>query len=88
MAVIDALCVAVYILLSTVCLCTTENIPKGHLQPLGSHRPKEGYIESLDYVPSPKDFHQNYVLASKAVIFKGAAKKSKGFELWTDEYLR
>jgi len=71
-----------------ISFCNPENVPKGHLQPLGSHRPKEGLIESLDYVPYPKEFYYNYVMASKAVIFKGAAKLSKGFELWTDNYLR
>ena len=65
-----------------------SNTPQGHLQSLGSHRPKEGLIEKLDYVPYPRDFYYNYVLVSRAVIFKGAAKLSKGFELWSDSYLR
>ena len=62
--------------------------PTGHLQPLGSHRPPEGGIQSLDFVPDPYDFFHSYVLRGKPVIFKGAAKSSKGFYLWTDEYLR
>lgn len=62
--------------------------PSGHLQPLGSHGPPEGTIQSLDVVPKPHDFFNSYVLEGKPVIFKGAAKLSKGFHLWTDDYLR
>ena len=62
--------------------------PSGHLQPLGSHRPAEGTVESLDVVPEPHDFFHSYVLPGKPVIFKGAGKISKGFHLWTDDYLR
>jgi lysine-specific demethylase 8 len=72
----------------SVIITTVQSVPKGHLQPLGSHRPKEGLVESLDYVPFPRDFYYNYVLTSKPVVFRGAAKLSKGFELWTDRYLR
>lgn len=67
---------------------TAQGIPKGHLEPLGSHRPKEGSVVSLNDVPFPRDFFYNYVLTSTPVIFRGAAKLSKGFKLWNDNYLR
>ncbi|XP_077998630.1 jmjC domain-containing protein A-like isoform X2 [Glandiceps talaboti] len=67
---------------------TSSSHPKGHLQPLGSHQPAEGHVEVLEVIPSPKQFYENYVKASKPVIFKGAAKMSPGFNLWSDDYLR
>ncbi|XP_032229614.2 uncharacterized protein LOC5505291 isoform X2 [Nematostella vectensis] len=77
----------------TLCLCmlvysSAVADPLGHMMPLGSHQPKEGDVESRDDMPSPSEFYHNYVLASKPVIFRGAAKSSKGFNLWTDAYLR
>ena len=71
-----------------VLFCKLENVPVGHLQPLGSHRPAEGKIKSLDYVPTPEAFFKEYVITNQPVIFKGAAKLSPGFELWTDSYIR
>ena len=69
-------------------LTSTEDVPKGHLQPLGSHRPAEGSVETLDFVPSPSEFYDAFVVPSKPVIFKGAGKASRGFYQWTDDYLR
>ncbi len=67
---------------------TTTPLPTGHLQPLGSHRPPDVIIDELNEVPSPRDFWEKYVKHEKAVIFRGAAKESPAFKLWTDEYLR
>jgi len=68
--------------------CKQETFPAGHLQPLGSHRAAEGAIKSIQHVPSPQSFYNEYVMAGQPVIFKGAAKLSPGFNLWTDSYLR
>lgn len=68
--------------------CKQENVPAGHLQPLGSHRPAEGAIKAIDYMPSPEVFFKEYVMSNQPVIFKGAAKLSPGFNLWTDSYIR
>ena len=68
--------------------CKQEFIPTGHLQPLGSHRPPEGAIKSVAHVPTPQEFYYEYVLKGQPVIFKGAAKLSPGFQLWSDSYLR
>ncbi|XP_065193061.1 lysine-specific demethylase 8-like [Sycon ciliatum] len=59
----------------------------GHLKPLGSHRPPDGDVEILDYVPHPIDFYENYVKASKPVLLRGATKGSRAYKLWNDEYL-
>lgn len=68
--------------------CKQENVPAGHLQPLGSHRPTEGAIKAINYMPSPEVFFKEYVMSNQPVIFKGAAKLSPGFNLWTDNYIR
>lgn len=63
--------------------------PKGHLQPLGSHRdPENDLIDELHEIPSAKDFWEKYVKTSKAVVLRGAAKHSPAFSKWTDEYLK
>lgn len=67
--------------------CKQEFIPTGHLQPLGSHRPPEGAIKSIEHVPTPQEFYIEYVLKGQPVIFKEAAKLSPGFQLWSDSYL-
>ena len=67
--------------------CKQETIPSGHLQPLGSHRAPEGEIKSLDHLPTPETFYNEYVVTGQPVIFRGAAKVSPGFDLWTDAYL-
>lgn len=69
-------------------LCKLENVAAGHLQPLGSHRPAEGKIKSIDYVPTAEVFFKEYVMTNQPVIFKGAAKLSSAFNLWTDSYIR
>ncbi|XP_031562801.1 uncharacterized protein LOC116298457 isoform X2 [Actinia tenebrosa] len=68
---------------------TEESVfPRGHLQPLGSHRdPDNSLIDELHDVPSAKDFWERYVKPSRAVVLRGAAKNSPAFTKWTDEYL-
>lgn len=61
--------------------------PKGHLEPLGSHRAPDAIEERHD-IPTPLEFWSNYVKISKPVVFRGAAKHSKAYKLWTDEYLK
>lgn len=62
--------------------------PRGHLQPLGSHRdPDNTLIDELHEIPSAKVFWEKYVKPSRAVVLRGAAKNSPAFTTWTDEYL-
>ena len=64
-------------------------VPVGHLKPLGSHRPPEtNLVDDLEEIPSPQEFWTKYVLPSKAVVLRGAAKHGKAFTLWTDEYVK
>ncbi|XP_031551013.1 uncharacterized protein LOC116288376 [Actinia tenebrosa] len=59
----------------------------GHLQPFGSHWPPDVATQELDTVPHPREFWENFVKPRKAVVFRGAAKNSRAFHLWTEEYL-
>ena len=60
----------------------------GHLQPLGSHRPMEGEIERIDYVPDPVTFYEEYVLQYRPFVMQGAVKDTTPLTTWTDEYLK
>lgn len=62
--------------------------PKGHLEPLGSHRPPEGTIQTVNGFLDPKEFYTNHVLGSKPVLFKGAAHDLPAYKLWSDTYLK
>lgn len=64
-----------------------DSFSKGHLEPLGSHRAPDA-IEERDDIPTALEFWNNYVKISKPVVFRGAAKHSKAYKLWTDEYLK
>ena len=64
-------------------------VPVGHLKPLGSHRPPEtNLVDDLEEMPSPQDFWRKYVLPSRAVVLRGAAKHAKAFTEWTDKYIK
>lgn len=80
-----SLCIVVLLSQVTVSL---GNDPIGHLKPLGSHRPSEGTVDVLDGFPDPHVFFQDYVHASKPVLFKNAARGIPAFNLWTDQYLK
>ncbi|XP_033629786.1 uncharacterized protein LOC117291897 [Asterias rubens] len=55
--------------------------------PLGSHREPSVFLDELKVVPGPLEFHRRYVSRYQPVIFRGAAKHSRSFHLWTEEYL-
>ena len=65
-------------------------VPRGHLQPLGSHREPENshIVDELDYMPSAEEFWRKYVKPSRAAVLRGAAKHAKAFTHWTEEYLK
>lgn len=62
--------------------------PPGHLQPLGSHQPPSGSIESSEVVPGPREFFEENVRPGKPLLLRGAAKSMPAFSKWTDGYLR
>ena len=68
-------------------LTLADLLPKGHLEPLGSHRPPDSIEERYD-IPSPIEFWNEYVGISKPVVLRGASTHSRAFKLWTDEYLK
>lgn len=62
--------------------------PPGHLQPLGSHQPPSGSIESSEVVPGPQEFFEENVRPGKPLLLRGAAKSMPAYSKWTDGYLR
>lgn len=68
----------------------SDDHPKGHLQPLGRHRPPVGSIEERASFPTPLEMFEKYVRGSKPVIFRGILEKGMlpAYKLWTDSYLR
>ena len=65
----------------------THHLP-GHMQPLGSHRPMEGEIERIDYVPDPVTFYEKFVERLQPVILEEAIANTWVLEMWTDDYLQ
>ncbi|XP_002734508.1 tRNA wybutosine-synthesizing protein 5-like [Saccoglossus kowalevskii] len=68
------------------CLVDTKT-PRGHLQPFGSHADPSVITDELDTVPNSLKFYENYVKPQKPVVFRGAAKQSRAYHEWTEEYL-
>lgn len=68
----------------------SDDHPRGHLQPIGRHRPPVGTIEERDSFPTPQEMFEKYVRGSKPVIFRGILEKGMlpAYKLWTDSYLR
>ncbi|XP_038078383.1 bifunctional peptidase and arginyl-hydroxylase JMJD5-like [Patiria miniata] len=62
--------------------------PAGHLKPLGWHRVAEPGVDTVDVVPEPGVFFEDYVRKGRPLLMKGAARNMKTFRLWNDEYLR
>ncbi|KAK2547733.1 Bifunctional peptidase and arginyl-hydroxylase JMJD5 [Acropora cervicornis] len=60
---------------------------RGHLKPFGNHREPEIVTDELLFVPDPTQFWEQYVSKNRPVVFREAAKHSRAFELWTEEYL-
>lgn len=66
----------------------TDINPRGHMLPLGSHRPSEGEIDSVEGFIHPEKFFYDYVRASKPLLFRGAAKSLSAYKIWDDSYLK
>ena len=56
---------------------TLSEIPRGHLQPLGEHRPPEIETEEITGDLHPQQFWKKYVKPGIPVLFPGAAKNSE-----------
>ena len=74
----------------TVAMATSSETERlvndpGHLKPLGFGRPTYP-VEQYDGFPTVAWFFENHLYDVKPLHMKGAAKLSKAFDLWTDEY--
>lgn len=59
----------------------------GHMEPFGSKQ-KTVQVEQVKDWPDPTSFFKEYVDGNKPVLFKGLAKRSPAYELFTDDYLK
>lgn len=59
----------------------------GHMKPFGQQHAPEVETDVLDTVPQPQEFWENYVRPGKPVLFRGAAKHSRAYRLWTEDFL-
>ncbi|XP_070570097.1 bifunctional peptidase and (3S)-lysyl hydroxylase Jmjd7-like [Ptychodera flava] len=64
------------------------DVGRGHLKPFGFQRDPTETTEELDYVPHPVVFYEKYVKPHKPVVFRGAAKMSQAYHLWTEDYIK
>ncbi len=44
-------------------------------------------VEESEEIPDAKTFFEKYVLPSRPIVFRGAAKKSNAFSHWTEDFL-
>ena len=65
----------------------TELLQRGHMKPLGYHRPPERITEELAHMIAPEEFHQHYVAHHRPVVIRNAVKYWNATWRWTDEYL-
>eukprot|EP00794_Sanderia_malayensis_P019472 gene19472-21395_t len=74
------------ILISFVSATIDPKLLPGHLKPFGAHMSPEP-VEESEEIPDAKTFFNEYVLPSKPIVFRGAAKKFKAYSHWTEDYL-
>jgi len=86
------LAVATCMIMLTAASCgsaeiTADNagVNPGHLKPFGSSGPFAA-VEEIDGFPRTTQFFQRFVLPSVPLKMNGAARLSRAFELWSDEY--
>eukprot|EP00794_Sanderia_malayensis_P019469 gene19469-21392_t len=74
------------LLISFVSATVDPKLLPGHLKPFGAHTTPEP-VEETEIIPDAKTFFNEYVLPSRPIVFRGAAKKFKAYSLWTEDYL-
>lgn len=80
------LCLAV-VLYGVLWLCGGDELPPGHLQPLGSHREPE-LVATLSAMPTSRSFYLDYVQTSTPVLLKGVLNSTTLLKNWgNDEYV-
>lgn len=48
-----------------------RELPRGHGEPIGKHRPPEGHVPVLTDLPSAGEFWEKYVSVRRPVVFRG-----------------
>lgn len=73
----------------SVCALADGSQRKGHLQPLGSHRPAEG-VTVIGKFSSPPVFYREFVRKGQPIWMRNALKNVNHFGLqnYTDDYIR
>jgi len=74
------------VLLAATCVqhCNGD-IHAGHLQPFGSTGPFHS-VDVSESFPSTVDFFREYVFRLRPLKMAGAARLSRAFHIWTDDY--
>ncbi|KAK3097177.1 hypothetical protein FSP39_007148 [Pinctada imbricata] len=82
--VVQSFCVVIFLLK----LCLSERILEneaGHLKPFGATNSVLD-VERISGFPNPRTFFEKYAIPKRPLIMRDAAKVSRAFHLWTDEY--
>lgn len=70
-----------------LCVCGGDELPPGHLQPLGSHREPE-LVATLSAMPTSRSFYWDHVQTSTPVLLKGLLNSTALLKNWgSDEYV-
>lgn len=64
-----------------------ELFQRGHMKPLGYHRPPDRLTEEIPYMIAPEDFHQHFVSRHRPLIIRNSVRHWNATWRWTDEYL-
>jgi len=64
-----------------------ENIPTGHLRPLGWQVRSEGPIHEESVTIRPDQFWDTYVLMKKPTVLRGLVFGAEAIDKWSDSYL-
>ena len=83
----------IFFLLFSLCaifviVSSKDVVIPGHLEPLGSHQLPSENIMQVDGFLKPDSFFEMFVKKSRAVLFKGACKDFRAYEMWNDDFLR
>ncbi len=78
------LCTAIWL----AAMASADDVPRGHLRPLGAHRKPEKGIAVVVGFPPAREFFERFVAKKTPVVMRGAADGWPARAVWTDDYLR
>eukprot|EP00112_Aurelia_sp_Birch-Aquarium-sp1_P011282 Seg2372.2 transcript_id=Seg2372.2/GoldUCD/mRNA.D3Y31 product="JmjC domain-containing protein 5" protein_id=Seg2372.2/GoldUCD/D3Y31 len=76
------------IILMVVFGSSLEESLRGHHGKLGQQCEPSVKTAELEEVPQPELFYEEFIKKNRPVVFRGAAKRSRAFSHWTEEYLK